>query len=222
MSEPEHSQGPFAVDLAPQAARLRRALIDLVAERGFEGLGVEDVCARARLPRSAFEARFADLRECALAVYLADMADYDRAIAAAVDSAAPWRTRLRETAYATARYIAARPCATNFDVVAMLAVGEIAQAHRDRYVRRLVDLIDEGRREPGAPASLTPATAEGVFGAIYQLLSRELVGEARTAGAAELVPQLMYLAVRPYLGDGAAREELSTPPPPPRPEPPQA
>jgi len=40
-------------------------------------------------------------------------------------------------------------------------------------------------------------------------------GQGRLSSApVELVPELMYGAVRPYLGEEAARRELTIPPPP--------
>jgi AcrR family transcriptional regulator len=217
IGEPEHRIGPFAPRHSPARARLRAATVELVVEHGFDGVDVEALCRRAGFDRTEFERDFDGVRDCAMRVYLANIDEFDRVLAAAADPADPWRLRLRTTAYATARFVRDHPLSTRFDMLAMLSAGEIAQAHRDRYVRRIVDLIDEGRQELPDPAALGRATAEGVFGSIYQLLARELVGKGRTGGAVEVVPQLMYTAVRPYLGDEAAREELTIPPPPERP-----
>jgi hypothetical protein len=60
--------------------------------------------------------------------------------------------------------------------------------------------------------------AEGVIGSIYGLLVKELQDGDGVAAAEGYVPEMMYLAVRPYLGHDVAREELSIPPPPERPE----
>ncbi len=57
----------------------------------------------------------------------------------------------------------------------ILEVGSLAQAHRDRYVSHLVDLIDEGRWALADPDAVSRSAAEGVFGSIYGLLARELV-----------------------------------------------
>lgn len=216
MSEPAHRQGPFAPLSSPARARLREATIALVLERGLGALDPAALCARARFDPAAFEREFSGVADCALQIYLANIADFDAALGAVVDPADDWCDRLRATAYATARYVSERPASTRFDMIATLGMGELAQAHRDRYVRRLVDLIDEGRREMADPSLHGPATAEGVFGAIYATLARELGGErgGGIARAEEIVPQLMYLAVRPYRGEGAARAELSVPPPP--------
>lgn len=75
-----------------------------------------------------------------------------------------------------------------------------------------MDLIDEGRAESNAPASLTRLTAEALGGAILHELCRAARGGSPPES--ELVPTLMYLAVLPYAGVGAATEELRIPPPP--------
>ena len=126
-----------------------------------------------------------------------------------------WRDRLRAAAYAAARYIDARPIQTRFDMIQMLGVGDMAQAYRDRYLGRIVNLIDEGREELPDPDSMSRDVAIGVFGSIYQFLLKELHDRRAPVTAESFVPQLMYIAVRPYFGHDAALEELRVEPPPP-------
>jgi AcrR family transcriptional regulator len=140
--------------------RLREATIALVLERRLYAVDTAALWARADYDPAAFER----------------------------DPADPWRARLRATAYAAALYLRDRPLATRFDMLAVLGIGEMARAHRDRYVRRLVELIDEGRGEMADPTPSGPATAEGVFGAIYGQLARELGGGGTRGGAEEVVP----------------------------------
>lgn len=214
LAEPAHRVGPFAPLHSPARARLREATIALVVERGLDGVGPETLCAQAEFDPAEFARDFDGVRDCALRVYLANIDDFDRVLGAAADPADPWRVRLRATAYAASRYVRDRPRSTRFDMIAMLGGGDLVQAHRDRYIRRLVDLIDEGRQEAPDPQQLSPALAEAIFGSIYQLLARELAGAGRGSDPEQVVPQLMYVAVRPYLGDEAAREELTIPAPP--------
>lgn len=108
---------------------------------------------------------------------------------------ADWRDRLRLSAYALYRRRGNR--------FAFPAEAEMG---------RLVDLIDEGRTEQEAPASLTRVTAEALGGAILHELHR--AARAGSPPESELVPPLMYMAVLPYAGVEAAAEELRTPPPP--------
>jgi hypothetical protein len=121
-----------------------------------------------------------------------------------------WRDGIRAAAYAAADYIDEYPRATRFGVVQMLGVGPLAQAHRERFLQHIVDLIDEGRRELDDPESVGRSTAEGVLGSIYESLGQSLRG-GMPSSAREAVPELMYVAVRPYLGHEAAREELEIP-----------
>ena len=99
-------------------------------------------------------------------------------------------------------------------MIQMLGVGDMAQAYRDRYLGEIVNLIDEGREELPDPDSMSRDVAIGVFGSIYQFLLRELEGGREPVTAESFVPQLMYIAVRPYLGHDAAREELTVEAPP--------
>jgi hypothetical protein len=211
--EPPHRLGPFSPAVSPARSRLRAAIVALAGERGLADVEAGELCERAAFGRARFEREFGDVAGCALQVYRANIAEFDRALEAAVDPAAPWRERLRASAYATARHVLRRPASTRFDMLAVLALGEPAQAHRDRYVRGIIDLIDEGRGEMADPAALGRATAESTFGAIYRTLARELARGTRPARAEELVPQLLYVALRPYLGPETAAEELAIAPP---------
>jgi hypothetical protein len=98
-------------------------------------------------------------------------------------------------------------------MVQMLAASDLAMAERDRYVGRIVDLIDEGRYELEDPEIVGRSVAEATFGSIYLALTRQL-RDGGAVVAEEVVPELMCLAVRPYLGPEVAQEELTIPPPP--------
>lgn len=114
------------------------------------------------------------------------------ATAAGIES---WRRRLRGAAYALYRRRGGHPAVP-----------------AEKEFQRLIDLIDEGRDEPGAPVSLTRVTAEALGGAIFHELC--LAARAGSPPESELIPTLMYAAVLPYVGAAAAEEELRIPPPP--------
>src|SRR2546428_6728494 len=52
---------------ASQRERLVRAMLETVAERGYEGTTVPDVVARARVSRNAFYEHFDDKTDCFIA-----------------------------------------------------------------------------------------------------------------------------------------------------------
>jgi AcrR family transcriptional regulator len=188
--------------------------MQLVVERGLEETTVEMVMERAGVDRDRFDRDFSDLRDCCIKVYVANIDEFDRIVFGAADRQTGWRNRLRAAAYAAARYIQSRPLETRFDMVEMLAVGDLAQAYRDRYMGRIVDLIDEGRTELEDPDSVSRDVAVSVFGSVYEFLLKELHGRQGELDAESFVPELMYISVRPYLGHEAAAEELKIPPPP--------
>ncbi len=195
-------------------ARIRDAVMELVVERGFDATTEKMVIERAEVRRDDFESLFGDLRGCCVEIYRENIEDFNQAVfGAAVGDR--WRDRLRAAAYTAARYIDARPIQTRFDMIQMLGVGDMAQAYRDRYLGRIVNLIDEGREELPDPDSMSRDVAIGVFGSIYQFLLKELHDRRAPVTAESFVPQLMYIAVRPYFGHDAALEELSVEPPPP-------
>lgn len=202
----------------PEALRAEReallaAFRELVLARGFDQLKVEEVCLRAEVGRERFREHFASLEDCYLQGFEETARRFDAVVFGAYESATGgWREGLRAAGYAAAGFIEAEPDAVRFAVTSMFAAGDRAQLAREAQLQRIVDLIDAGRRQSGAPDWLPRAIAEGVLGSIYQVLVRELGRGARPAR--DFVPELMYVAVRPYLGHAAALEELSYPPPP--------
>jgi AcrR family transcriptional regulator len=207
LAEP-HLAGPFSASISPDRARIREALMALVVDRGMAGATVDTVLGRAGVARSSFDRDFPSIGDCCLQVYLANIDEFDRVVFGELDLVEGWRRRLRTAAYSAARYVNQRPIETRFDMVQMLAAGDLAQAHRDRYVNRIIDLIDEGRQELEDPDSMTRDVAVAVFGSIYQMLQKAL-SEGRGRDPESVVPELMYIAVRPYLGPEVAAEELT-------------
>lgn len=198
-----------------QRARVRDALIDLCFERGFQLVTVEALCERAGIERADFDAAYADLCDCFIQVSLSEAEDFHRRIGLVRNSEDPWRDRVRATAYELLRYFKEDERRTHFGIVEGRSAGERVQHVIAAEVEAMVDLIDEGRQQIDDPDSLTRATAEeitgGIFNQLYAVLSRGSLPLEE-----DHIPQMMYLAVLPYLGSEAALEELNIPPPPPR------
>jgi AcrR family transcriptional regulator len=193
--------------------RLRQAVIDIVLAEGYDGLEVEAALRQAGFDRDEFDRRFEGKDDCCLKVYEANMADFDRLVFGAYEEHDAWRDGLRAAAYAAAGYLRTHPREVVYGEIQMREGSEMAQAIRDAYLQRIVDLIDAGRQELDDPGALGRSVAESVCGSVYGYLVRELQSGAGTRSAEDLVPELMYIAVRPYLGHEAARAELEMPPP---------
>jgi len=194
--------------------RIREALLDLVSEVGYEETTVELVVERAGVERADFDRLFAGKDDLYLRLFDEIGAEFEGAVNRAFAAHEIWRDSLRACAYAAARFIRDRPREVAFGVLQMFAAGDLAQVHRERQLQRMVDLIDLGRQELDDPDSIGRGVAEGVIGSVYSLLVKELQSGGGVGSAESFVPDLMYLAVRPYLGPEVAREELSIPAPP--------
>lgn len=201
-------------DPGSERERIREAAIDVVLERGNEGTTVEAVIERAGVDRAAFDCHFEDLGDCILQAYWTHTNEFTVLVRAAFDRERTWRDSLRAAAYAAARYIRDNPRIVRFGTLQLFQAGAMAQVERESHLHLMVDLIDAGRQELDDPDSLGRGVAEGVFGSIYELVVRDLQAGRGTRSAEEFVPELMFVAVRPYLGLKAAQEELSIPPPP--------
>ena len=199
---------------ADPRASLHRALIDLCFERAFAELGVEDLCRRAGVERAEFDRRYADLEDCFCQVYEQLAAEFLTRIEAAYQGEQGWRKQLRAAAYTCLYHLEEDPARAHFTVLEALTAGERARLISDRVLARLSSYLDRGRQQPGAPASLSPNTAEALNGAVFhQMLSA--IANDQYDRFAEFLPELMYAAVLPYVGPEAAAEELAIGPPTP-------
>lgn len=194
--------------------RIREALLELVTERGYEAVTVTEVVERAGVERDDFEGLFAGKDELCVAVFEEIALTVEEHVVGTFEAHESWREGLRACAYAMVRYMRDNPREVSFGAVHILAAGELAQVYRERQLQRWVDLIDLGRQELDEPDSIGRGVAEGVLGSIHSRLIKELQDGRGTGSLEGFVPDMMYIAVRPYLGHEAAREELTVPPPP--------
>jgi AcrR family transcriptional regulator len=197
-----------------QGRRIREALLELVTERGYEEVTVADVLARAGVGQADFDRLFAGKEELCVAAFEEIARATEAEVMAAFDAGESWRDSLRASAYAVVRYMRDHPREVGFGALHILAAGDLAQVYREQQLQRWVDLIDLGRQELEDPDSMGRGVAEGVLGSIHSRLLRELESGEGTGSLERFVPELMYIAVRPYLGHDVAREELKLPPPP--------
>ncbi len=193
--------------------RIVAAMVELVAEQGYKATTVKQLLEQAGVGRADFRRSFAGKRACFLAVYEELSERFAERVFAAFEGEEEWRDGLRAAAYAAARWVGEHPREARYATIETMAAGEFAVARREATLRRFVDLIDSGREQLDEPGSVSRAMAEGAIGGILGTLTRNLRRGIDSRPEA-LVPELMFLAVRPYLGSEAAREELSIPPPP--------
>jgi AcrR family transcriptional regulator len=200
-------------DPIQERERIEAAMFELVLEHGYPETTAEGVWKRAEVSRQAFHSHFPDLQSCVVAVYDRINDEFNRQVQAAFRASPDWRTSLRAAAYAAADFLVAHPREVRFCTVAIADAGEMVAARRDANLQRFVDLIDAGRAELADPTAVGREVAEAAVGAVFERLLRTASRSGDARRAHDLVPELMYLAVRPYVGHAEALKELSAPPP---------
>jgi AcrR family transcriptional regulator len=192
---------------------LASALVEIVAERGYEATDVDAVIARAGITMAEFRARFADKEDCVQQVFEGFIEDFLMQVRGAFEAEERWPTSLRAAAYATTDWIDDHPATARFGMVDVLAArNEMIRVRREEIFVYCAGLIDAGRALAPEPAAVPESAAVMAIGAVVQIVARRM----QTGGDLELgrlVPELMYGAVRPYLGEEAARAELDAPRP---------
>ena len=197
----------------PPAAEVERAkilegFIGAVAELGYQKASLEAILDRANLDPEEFNRYFADKEEAFIAAwYFITERSFGRS-RAAFEAESSWRDRIRAVAGAVFGYLKDHPDHARILYVEGLRAGDVGVALLERSVDFYTELIDGGRQELDDPDSLTRATAEGLAGAVYEQVSIHIARGA-TEDLPELVPQMMFMVVRPYLGYEAAMEELT-------------
>jgi AcrR family transcriptional regulator len=197
---------------ADDRARIRRALIDLCYERGLVATTLPELLARAGVDEKSFHLHYADLEDCFFQVYSGELERFRREIVAARAGWTSWRDRLRATAYALYRFLAADERIRWLTAVEVRRASERSQRLIGEEIEALFELIDEGRSER-SPSGVTRATAESIGGSIFSQIWIAAARKGPMPPEAEIVPSLMSMAVLPYLGEEASREELEMGPP---------
>ena len=196
----------------PGRAEYLEAMVDLAYDRGYEALTIEEIARRAGGTKEGFEAVFSSKQECAIAALEDSAASNLRAVRRAYESEPRWPDSLRAAAYAHARWINENPRKMRFGMLDTLWAGELSGALRDQLIGEYVAMVDAGRAVAEDPDSVPALTAESVIGAIAGVMARNDT-RIEDRDPLAVVPEMMYLAVRPYLGEEAARRELKIPPP---------
>jgi AcrR family transcriptional regulator len=188
------------------------AVMAVIRERGYESADVAEFTERAGMSRPEFDRHFTGKADLTLRVFEAVIDDFEERARSAYESRATWPDNLRAAAYETVRWIVRNPDSAWFGMVGVLEAGDMALVRREEVFKWCASLVDAGRAVAPDPGSVPRSAPLMAIGAIVEMLRRQQEGSLDADPVAS-VPRLMYSAVRPYLGEEAARRELEIPPP---------
>jgi AcrR family transcriptional regulator len=182
-----------------QRERIITALVDTVAERGYNATTVAHITKAASVSRRTFYEHFADKEACFLAAYEM-VADHIRdSMQVAAEAFEEWPQKVRAALGTMLRFLAGEPDLARVCMIEPVAAGgEIAAKHR-ASMQGFVEILKAGRPEHSGERPLPEATEATLVGGIVSLIVRE-INAGRTEQLEELLPDLVELTLAPYLG----------------------
>lgn len=184
-----------------QRERLLNGVVEAVAEHGYNATTIGKITAAAKISRRTFYEYFEGKEDCFLAAYEMVDAHVRESMLAAGAAGEPWPEQVGERLAALLDVLSRDLAVARFYLVEPLAAGgDIAARYRDA-----MQLLAETIRPQPAPSEMNFEVRDQVLmGGIATLITRRLnSGEA--AKLNQLLPDLIELALAPYLGRDEAR-----------------
>lgn len=198
---------PPEVIARSQRERLLDAAVRVATEKGYAAATVGDLTTEAGVSRTTFYELFRGKEDCLLAAYDAVADTLVRRIVTAYESERRWPDQARAALAALLEALASDPALARLFLLDIRSAGPLAQRRYRAAVRRLTPLFDEGRDFAPDGRSLPPNTSRMAIGGVTGLVSDELRA-GRTAELPDLLPDVLFATLVPYIGPEAAAREV--------------
>jgi AcrR family transcriptional regulator len=194
---------PPEVIARSQRERLLDAAVDVVAEKGYGATTVADLTREAGVSRTTFYEHFEDKEACFLAAYDSAADVLARRIAAAFETQEAWPERVRAGLAVLLESLAGEPQIARLALVDVGSAGPRAQRRYRAALQRMTPFFDEGRDFAPGGRRLPANTSRMAIGAVTGLLVDEIEA-GRADRLPEILPQILFATLVPYLGPTAA------------------
>jgi AcrR family transcriptional regulator len=183
-----------------QRRRILTAIVQCVAECGYNDTTIVAVITAASVSRQTFYELFTDKEECFLAAYDAVVARIDRVVLEATVTETEWPRQVAAAITALLSFLASHPDMARLCLVEAAAVGEGSVERREQDAARFDALIAIGRSRLGEEHEQPEEGAEeALFGGLTTHLTRRVI-----AGEAERLdrdaPDLIEFVLAPFVG----------------------
>lgn len=187
-----------------QRERLLNAVVEVVAEHGYNGATIAKIVTDASVSRRAFYEHFSGKEECFAAAYEVVSVHLRDSMLAAAEPYEEWPRRLRAELATLLKAFAADPALARFWLIEPLAAGgEIADLYR-ASMRALAAILRPEPSDEPPPGSTAHAREQALVGGLTTLIVRRL-GAGEPEDLPDLLPDLLELVMTPYLGRDEAR-----------------
>jgi len=228
MQQPQEELDPFGTGKLPsgrhglprevvvrsQRERMVESMIAVVALKGYTETTVADIISNAGVSRATFYEQFADKEDCFIAAYGTVMERMLTYVAEGftVDTE-DWVAQIRGGVRNLLVYLAQNPVAARVGIVEGFGAGARARDRYQQAVSSFFPFLDAGRKLSPDGDRIPDHAARVIVGGVSALMFNEA-----SAGHAEklpdLLPEMMYMVVAPYLGHDRAMHAMEETPVP--------
>lgn len=183
-------------------------MVRVAAERGYAATTIAEVVDRAGVSTATFYELFEDKESCFLEAFDAvnDVVVAHVSAAYLSTEGEPWPERVAAALRAMVELLAAEADIARLTMVEVTAAGEEARRRYGQALMRFAPLLDEGR-EYSRQKDLPPDTARFAIGACTAMIFDE-IRAGRGAELTEILPDLVFAVLMPYLGSEEAEKEM--------------
>jgi AcrR family transcriptional regulator len=183
-----------------QRERIVDATATIVAEKGLAGLTIPEIARRANVSHQTFYEMYPTKEDAFLG---AQKVGLHQALGIAVQAyegqGEDWPMGVAAGIRALLDYLASEPAHAHLTVVDTFAASPLAIEIRDTGVHAFAAYLQPGYHYASSERSIPGIAPEAIAGGIWQVLHNHIEHEG-VQDIAELAPQLVYVALAPFIG----------------------
>ena len=183
-------------------------MVRISASKGYEETTIDDVIEMAGVSQETFDHLFADKEACFLEAF---DAVNDIVIAhmkaAFLEAGGPWPDRIVTALRALVELLAAEAEVARMAMIEVIAAGEEGRERYRASLARFAPMLEEGRDYADEGARLPPDTVRLAVGGATSLVFDE-IRAGRGEQLEQVLPELVFAVLTPYLGPEAAEVEM--------------
>jgi AcrR family transcriptional regulator len=190
---------PRDIGIRSQRQRILDAMAESCAEKTFAATTIGDLVGLASISRATFYRHFGNKRECFDAAVAEFVDDLETAAIAAQSAADSRSAAISQAIGAILETMARKPEYASLVLIdAPIVEPTILERHRERAVKGL-----EAQWRAGKGGKRSGADSRIAFGRAHVLIADQLAA-GRAAQLPEVLPELVYVALLPFVGHEAA------------------
>jgi AcrR family transcriptional regulator len=191
-----------------ERSRLLDAMLEEMAEKGYEGVAVDAALRRAGLDRDRILVEFVDKDSSLRAAYKQlTVRLQQKAAAACACAEGEWPQRVRRGLHALLEQLAAGPEVARVLTRSFPSIDAEARSCYQSFLEGFAPLLDEGR-EYSRMGSELPAEVEMLAVGAAEAIIFEEIEAGRAARLPRMGPAILFSVLVPFLGPEAASAEM--------------